>query len=313
MITLAKREHLAKPTKRLSLRARIIRFGLRTFLKRRFQGDFNVEDARRHMQFLTLLVPRPPRYTTTVAVDAAGIKAQMISTPQSRPDRHILYLHGGGFTAGSPSLYRGLTWRLAKVCRANVLCIDYRLAPEHPFPAALDDSMAAYRWLIGRGDPRRMAVMGDSAGGGLAFAMLLRLRDEGIALPSAAVVLSPWTDLALTGDSFRYNAQIDPLISVDLAPRAAGLYLAGGEICAPYASPLYGDLTGLPPTLILVGSDEVLLDDSVRMAKKMVAAGSYAEIEVWPQMWHAWPMLAGVMPEAAAALARIGVFVQRHL
>jgi epsilon-lactone hydrolase len=142
---------------------------------------------------------------------------------------------------------------------------------------------------------------------------MLRLRDEGVTLPAAAVVLSPWTDLALTGESFRFNADIDPFIPVELAPRVVDLYLAGAESRNPYASPLYGDPTGLPPTLILVGGDEVLLDDSVRMAEKMQAAGCKVEIEVWPHMWHVWPMLVRVMPEAKAAIARIGVFIQDKL
>jgi epsilon-lactone hydrolase len=162
-----------------------------------------------------------------------------------------------------------LTWRLAKLCRVRVLCIDYRLAPEYPFPAALDDAVAAYRWLLAQGvNPYRIAVMGDSAGGGLAFATMLRLRDEGVELPAAAVVVSPWTDLALTGDSLRLNATIEPLIPVELAPRVVKLCLAGANPRNPYASPLYGDLIGLPPTLILVGGDDVLRDDAVRMPRR---------------------------------------------
>jgi acetyl esterase/lipase len=155
--------------------------------------------------------------------------------------------------------------------------------------------------------------MGDSAGGGLAFAAMLRLRDEGVPLPAAAVVLSPWTDLALTGESLRFNADNDPLIPVELAPRAVDLYLAGADPYHPYVSPVYGDPTGLPPTLILVGGDEVLLDDSIRMADKMQAAGCKVEIEVWQRMWHVWPMLARVMPEAKAALARIERFIENKL
>jgi acetyl esterase/lipase len=216
--------------------------------------------------------------------------------------------------AGSPSLYRDLTWRLATLCRACVLCIDYRLAPEHSFPAALDDAVAAYRWLLAQdADPKRVALMGDSAGGGLVFAAMLRLRDEGIELPAAAVVVSPWTDLALTGESLHLNAVIDPVIPVELAPLVVDLCLAGADPRNPYASPLYGDPTGLPPTLILTGGDDVLRDDAVRMADRMRAAGCRVEIEVWPHMWHVWHLLMRVMPEAKAAIARIASFMQDKL
>jgi epsilon-lactone hydrolase len=300
--------------KSLSLRARVMRACLRVLVKGRLRADPSVAGARRRLKFLGRLVPGPPRGTETTAVDAGGVKAERIATPASRHDRHVLYLHGGSYVVGWPGIYRDLTWRLATLCRARVLCIDYRLAPEHPFPAALDDAVAAYRWLLAQGaDPRRIALMGDSAGGGLVFATLLRLRDEGAELPAAAVVVSPWTDLALTGESLRSNAAIDPLVPVELAPRVVDLYLAGADPRTPYASPLYGDPTGLPPTLILAGGDDALRDDAVRMAEKMRAAGCQVEIEVWPHMWHVWPMLMRVMPEAKAAIARIGTFMQDRL
>jgi len=297
-----------------SLRARVIRACLPVLVKRGLRADSSVDAVRRRLKLLGRLVPRPPRDTETIAVDASGVKADRIATPASRHDRHVLYLHGGSYVVGWPALYRDLTWRLASLCRARVLCIDYRLAPEHPFPAPLDDAVAAYRWLLAQGaEPHRIALMGDSAGGGLVFATMLRLRDEGVALPAAAVVVSPWTDLALTGDSFRLNAAIDPLIPVELAPRVVDLCLAGADPRNPYASPLYGDPTGLPPTLILVGGDDVLRDDAVRMADKMRAAGCHVEIEVWPHMWHVWHMLMRVMPEAKAAIARIAEFMQDKL
>jgi acetyl esterase/lipase len=298
----------------LSMRAQIIRACLHILVKRSLRAASSVQAARRHVKLHGLLISHPPRGTETIAVDAGGVKADRISTGASRHDRHILYLHGGCYVVGWPGLYRDLTWRIATLCRSRVLCIDYRLAPEHPFPAALDDAVAAYRWLLGQGaDPHRIALMGDSAGGGLVFATMLRLRDEGVDLPSAAVVVSPWTDLALTGESLRLNADIDALIPVELAPRVVDLCLAGADPRNPYASPLYGDPTGLPPTLILVGGDDILRDDAVRMAEKMRAAGCHVEIEVWPHMWHVWHMLMRVMPEAKAAIARIAKFMQDRL
>ena len=296
------------------MRARVMRAAMRILVKGSIRANPSVEAVRRNLALVTPLVARPPRGTETAAIMAGSVPADRIATPAARDDRYVLYLHGGSYVAGRPALYRDLTWRIATLCRARVLCIDYRLAPEHPFPAALDDAVAAYRWLLAEGaDPRHIALMGDSAGGGLVLAALLRLRDEGVALPAAAVAVSPWTDLALTGESFRLNAKPDPLVPVELAPRAVDLYLAGADPRHPYASPLYGDPTGLPPTLIQVGGDDVLRDDAVRMADNMRAAGCQVEIEVWPHMWHVWHALVRVMPEARAAVARIGTFMQGRL
>jgi len=304
----------ATQSKSLSLVARVMRIGLRLVAKPALRANPSVDAARRQLTLADQLVPHPPRGTETIAIDAGGVPADRVTTAASRHDRHIIYLHGGGYVAGWAGLCRDLTWRLATLCRVCVLSIDYRLAPEHPFPAALDDAVAAYRWLLAQGaDPKRIALMGDSAGGGLVLAAMLRLRDEGVELPAAAVVVSPWTDLALTGPSLHLNAIIDPLIPVELAPRLVDLCLAGANPRNPYASPLYGDPTGLPPTLILVGADEVLRDDAVRMADKMRAAGCHVEIEIWPHMWHVWYMCMRVMPEAKAAIARIATFVSDKL
>lgn len=296
----------------LSLRAKLIRIGLRLLLRRSAQAGTSLVAARRQFAALGRLVPRPPRGTRTVAVDAGGVPAASILTAASRGDRHVIYLHGGAYYLGSPALYRDFTWRIAASARTRVLCLDYRLAPEHPFPAAVDDAVNAYRWLLGGGaDPKRVALMGNSAGGGLALAALLRLRDEGTPLPAAAVVISPWTDLALTGASLR--ASVEQQIAAKILPIAVKHYLAGGDPRHPYASPLYSDPAGLPATLILVGGDDVLLDDAVRMADAMRAAGCEVEAEVWPGMFHAWPLLARVMPEARAAVARIGTFLEARL
>jgi monoterpene epsilon-lactone hydrolase len=233
--------------------------------------------------------------------------------PVSDRKRHVLYLHGGAYAIGSPSCYRHLTWRIAAAARACVLAIDYRLAPEHPFPAALEDAERAYRWLLSGGaEPRHVVVMGDSAGGGLVLALLMKLRDAGCALPAAAVALSPWTDLALTGASLALNARADPMINVKAVPGLARNYLAGADPRNPYASPLYGDPAGLPPTLIQVGSDEVLRDDATRMADKMRSAGCRVELEIWPRMPHVWHVFAPLLPEARKAIARMGSFVAQH-
>jgi monoterpene epsilon-lactone hydrolase len=298
---------------RVSLRAELVRLGLRFLMKRRsYYGA--VDEARRRLTALEALVPDPPARTQTTRVNAGGVEAERVTRPASRPDRNVLHLHGGAFVIGSPSIYRHITWRLASATRARVLSIDYRLAPEHPFPAALDDAVAAYRSLIADGaDPRQMAVIGDSAGGGLAVAMLMKLRDDGMPLPAAAVVLSPWTDLALAGASVKLNADADPMVNVGELAKAAEYYLAGADPHTRYASPLYGDPAGLPPTLIQVGSGEVLRDDAVRMADRMQAAGCRVELEIWPRMPHAWQLFAPLLPEAGRAIARIGAFVRGEL
>jgi monoterpene epsilon-lactone hydrolase len=298
-------------SKRMSWRGEMVRLGLRWFVKP--SGPHRtVQAARRSVALMEALVPRPPASTVTNRVDAGGVRATRVATPESQAGRVVLYLHGGGYATGSPTLYRHFTWRIASATRATVLFVEYRLAPEHPFPAAVEDAVTAYRWLKAQG-AARIVVMGDSAGGGLALALLLKLRDEGLPLPSAAVVLSPWTDLALSGASVRANALVDPLINVGQATLFSKLYLSGADPRTPYASPLYGDPIGLPPTLIHVGSDEILHDDASRMADRMRAAGCSVELEVWPRMPHVWHALAPVLPEAREAIARIGTFVERNM
>jgi epsilon-lactone hydrolase len=304
---------IVPPRRRVSLRAELVRFALRRFIKHRSRGQ-TLEQERGAYRAMEAFTPRPPRRTQTTPVDAGGVKADCVATPASRDDRHILFLHGGGYRAGAPSTYRHFTWRLAAAARARILAIDYRLAPEHPFPAALEDALASYRWLLDSGgDPRRLAIIGDSAGGGLAFALLLRLRDDGLPLPAAAVALSPWADLALTGASLTHNAQADPMLNADQLPAAAQAYLAGADPRNPYASPIYGDPAGLPPTLIQVGSDEILRDDAVRMADNMRRAGCQVELQIWPRMPHVWQLFAPMLPEARAALRDIGSFMRRML
>ena len=297
----------------MSLRAELVRLGVRWFIKRRDRPDTTAQ-MRQWRTAAERLIPSPPAGTETIVLDAGGVPAALVATRSSRRDRHILYLHGGGFVTGSSSLYRHLTWRLAAAARARLLSVDYRLAPEHPFPAALEDAVAAYRWLLADGaDSQRVAVMGDSAGGNLAFAMLLKLRDEGLPLPAAAVGLSPWLDLALNSPSLELNAEADPMLNADEAPKRVEYYLAGADPRTPYASPLYGDPAGLPPTLLQVGSDEILRDDAVRMADKLRAAGCHVELEIWPRMPHVWHLFAPVMPEARQAIERIGTFLQTRL
>jgi monoterpene epsilon-lactone hydrolase len=298
--------------RRVSLRAELVRLGLRLLMKRRSGFGVGVADSRRRAASMQRLIPRPPSGTRFAMVDAGGVGAELVNVQASRADRHLLFLHGGGFVTGSPALYRHLTWRLAAAANARLLAVDYRLAPEHPFPAALDDAATAYRWLLdANADPRQIAVIGDSAGGGLTLSLLLRMRDEGMPLPYAAVALSPCTDLALTGPSLAENAEADPMLRPEWLPRMVRHYLAGADPRLPWASPLYGDPAGLPPTLFQVGSDEILRDDATRMAAHMRAAGCRVEMEIWPRMPHVWHLFAAILPEARRAIAGIGEFLER--
>jgi epsilon-lactone hydrolase len=295
----------------MSVRSELVRFGLRWLIKHRNHRELTLEQHRRFVAVAERLVRDPPVHTRTASVDANGVRADLITTPDSDPERHVLFLHGGAFIIGSPNLYRHLTWRIASAARSRLLVVDYRLAPEHPYPAALDDAFTAYDWLVTRGtEPRRVAFMGDSAGGGLVFSLMLRLRDEGYPLPAAAVALSPWTDLALTGASLRMNTACDPMLSGDDPSLFVNDYLAGADPRSPYVSPLYGDPAGLPPTFIQVGSDEVLRDDAVRMADRMRVAGCHVELEIWPRMPHVWHVFVPLIPEARRAIERVGAFVR---
>ncbi len=298
----------------MSLQAELVRAWLRWSMKRSNHPNVTIAERRRRIAAYERWVPRPPRGIEMLDRALGGIPALRVKGRGTQPERQILFLHGGAYVTGSPTLYRHILWRFAVAAEAQVAAIDYRLAPEHPFPAALEDAVAAWHGLLDESaDPSRSVVMGDSAGGGLALALLLRLRDIGSPLPAAAVALSPWTDLAMTGNSLQQNGAADPMENPDDIPYLAACYLGdGGDPRNPYASPLYGDPTGLPPTLIQVGGDEILLDDSVRMAEGMRAAGCEVELEIWPRMPHVWHAFAPVMPEARQAIARVGAFVRQH-
>jgi monoterpene epsilon-lactone hydrolase len=298
---------------RASFQAELVRLGARFFIKHGTRPGAGIDVRRQRMKAYERWVPRPPAGVETVETRLGGVPASRIATPQSAPGRHILFLHGGAYVAGSAIIYRHITWRFAMAAEAHLAAIDYRLAPEHPFPAALDDATAAWHALLDEGaDPRQCAVIGDSAGGGLALALALKLRDQGGPLPAAIVALSPWTDLAITGPSCRENAVFDPVLKSDDMTLLASQYLGRTDPRNPYVSPLYGDPRGLPPTLFQVGSDEILRDDSERMAERMREAGCDVTLEIWPRMPHVWHGFAPVLPEARRAILRVGDFVRRQ-
>ncbi|MCC6763405.1 MAG: alpha/beta hydrolase [Deltaproteobacteria bacterium] len=244
-----------------------------------------------------------------------AMAAEWITAPGASGDHTILYLHGGGYVVGSLNTHRELASRLGRAANARVLTIDYRLAPEHPHPAAVDDAVAAYRWLLAQGlAPERVAIAGDSAGGGLTIATLLALRDRGGALPSGGVCFSPWVDLEGTGESMD-TIRNDPMLNRALILHFARFYLGGGAIDAqtPLAAPLHADLRGLPPLLIQASRHEVLRDDAVRIADKARAAGVACELELTDEVPHVWQIFASILPEGREAIARAGAFLRRRL
>jgi epsilon-lactone hydrolase len=253
--------------------------------------------------------------TSVEPVDIDSLYSEWIIPPDAMPQRTILYLHGGGYEVGSCASHRALVSYIAKACQAQTLLPDYRLAPEHPFPAALDDAITVYHWLLSREHtPENLVIMGDSAGGGLALATLLSLRDHGTPLPAATVLLAPWTDLALTGESMKTCAHTELVLRVGIIEGMASKYCGNHDPRQPLISPLYADLHGLPPMLIQVGDCEILLNDSTRLAERAQATGVAATIKVWPGMWHLfhWAVLND-LSESKQAIAEIAAFVGAHL
>src|SRR5262249_2334542 len=252
--------------------------------------DVSIPTMRKQLKWIEPVVPGKRKYSETTPIAEDDVRGLHVAVRSSRQDRCILYFHGGGYAVGTAALYRDFLWRVAEAARAHVFYFDYRLAPEHPFPAALDDAITAYRWVARRYDLKHVAFVGDSAGGGLVLATMLRMRDESLALPRAAVALSPWTDLTMSGASWQTNAAADPMMDVVKIPQLAVNYAGGTDPAHPYVSPVYGDPHGLPSTLICCGSDEILRDDSVRMADKMKASRCEVHLDVWPKMPHVWPL-----------------------
>ena len=272
-----------------------------------------IEERRAAMETLAQLAPIPEDVQCQ-PVDAGGVPAEWIAAPNANAERVILYLHGGGYSMGSIKTHRELVSRLSRAAAARALAIDYRLAPENPFPAAVEDATAAYRWLLSNGaDPARTVIAGDSAGGGLTVATLVALRDAGDPLPAAAVCLSPWVDMEGIGDSMTTKADLDPMVSREELLEGAKMYLGDADPRTPLAAPLYADLSGLPPLLIHVGTAETLLDDSTRLADRAKAAGVDVTLDVWDDMIHVWQAFAVMLPEGQQAIDRIGEFIQEHV
>jgi acetyl esterase/lipase len=261
----------------------------------------------------------PATEAATVApVDANGVPGEWVTVAESDPNRRLLYVHGGGYVIGSAVTHRRLCEDIARAGGCAVLNLDYRLAPEHPFPAAVEDAIEGLKFIQsngpqGEGPASSSFVAGDSAGGGLTLATLLAARDQGVDLPNAAIGISAWTDLAITGETIQTRADADPLITDSaMVEGMASQYLGGADAENPLASPLYADYAGLPPLLLQVGDAEILLSDTTRVTEKARAAGVDVVEEIWDEMFHVWHQFAPMLPEAQEAVNRIGEFINQH-
>ena len=278
-----------------------------------FDGAVTPRELRAAHEALMTPYPAEPDIESQ-PVDAGGVSAEWIAASNASADRFVVYLHGGGFVMASFDTHRGLMGRISRSAEARVLGVNYRLAPEFPYPAALEDATATYNWLIANGATASdVVIAGDSAGGGLALSTLVALRKAAGPMPAAAVCLSPWVDMEASGDSMTTKAAIDPVVQREGLLNNAKLYLGNGHRRAPLVSPLYADLAGLPPLLIQVAESEVLLDDSKRLAGRAKRCGVQVSLEVWPEMVHVWQLFAAILPEAQQAIEHIGAFIRAHV
>lgn len=293
-----------------SLRARLLPSLLRLLLQRRLRPRVPLWQQRAALNIWAAF-GHLPRRTEVAAVTLAGRPAERVQPrglPQDRDS--LLLLHGGGYCWGGLYSYREFAARLAHASRRPVTVLDYRRAPEHPYPAALDDAVAAVEELRQLRPDQPLAIVGDSAGGGLALALCLRLRSLGQPLPERLGLISPWTDLTQSGASIETLASREPVISLGSLEQCASRYAGDHDRSVPELSPLFGELTGFPPTLIQVGANEILLDDSRRLAERL---GSAATLEIAPDLWHVWHLFASIIPESQAAIERLGTWLRDNL
>ena len=273
-----------------------------------YSDEKSVDELRTEHRAGGAAVPLPEG-TTWEAIDAGGVPAEWIACGSPTSGKVFLFIHGGGYYRGSAAATRSTAARISAVSGMRCLSIDYRLAPENTFPAAIDDTYTAYKWLLKQGvTPADIVVGGISAGGGLTLALLLKLKETRESQPAGAVPMSAWTDLTQSGDTMHTNAESDPVICKAYLDRMAGLYLGGTDAKVPLASPLFGDLTGLPPLLVQIGTAESMLDDSRRFAERARDAGVDVEYEPWEDMFHGWHGSAHVLDEAQQAIESIGRF-----
>lgn len=286
----------------LSLRRLLARHMARTAGKTVMSPENPRQIARKRMDAGADRLPTPDDIRIE-QIEVSGLSALSFTPDEVRPGL-LLFLHGGGYCLGSAKSHRPLVTRLSKALRIKAVSVDYRLAPEHVFPCAVDDGVTALNWAMGQSDGP-VLIAGDSAGGGLTLASLLRQREQGRPLPQGVYLISPWTDLTGSGDSIKSRAAADPMLKPDWLTTGAQLYLEDTPADTPEASPLFADLAGLPPMFIQTGDDEILRDDSIRFAQKLEQAGVPVHCEIWTALWHDFPLFAPLLPEADLALERL--------
>jgi epsilon-lactone hydrolase len=294
----------------ISLQARFWKIILRKVFK---DKRLTIEENRVRSADTAKLM-RIPKGVTVTDVNADGMHSKWIAPSGSNLGKAILHLHGGGYVTGGADSHLMMCIPMAQTLKTKILLPEYRLAPEHPFPAAVDDAVKVYRWLLGQGySPKDIIISGDSAGGGLALATVLSLRDAGNPLPAAIVCMSPWTDLTFTGSSHITKAKVDCVLLSDVLREWAACYVGTENPDNPLISPIYADFHGFPPLLIQVGSDEVLLDDARMLAEKAKSSGVDVTLKIWDEMWHVWPALGDLIPESKKSFEEIRNFIDIHV
>jgi acetyl esterase/lipase len=301
-----------------SLQGRFFNAAIRQFIRRKYGRDDAVvaRQARRLFGSPKLWQRIKTRSLHLQSVNEKNVRGEWLETKKAGKEKNtIFYIHGGGYVSCSARTHRPISATLARLTNFRVFSLDYRLAPEHRFPAALDDALAGYEWMLGKQNisPSKIALAGDSAGGGLVLALLLRLRDSRLPLPTCAVCFSPWTDLAGTGESVRANANRDDLFYTENISEFAAAYLGESSAENPLTSPVLGDFRNLPPILFHVGSTEILLDDARRIHQKIQTIGGTSELEIYDDIFHCWQMAVGLVPEARDSLSKATEFIRRHI
>ena len=299
-----------------SWQSRTLQLFIRFRMKSRLPGSEAeiVAYGRKHFGDPRLAARMTPKDVNIRPINENGIKGEWVWWEGETDNHVIFYLHGGGYIACSPELYRPFTAELARQTKARIFALDYRLAPEHRFPAPVEDATNAYRWLLQQGiDPNKIVIGGDSAGGGLTVATLVALRDAKERLPALAFCFSPWTDLATTGPSYVFNDRRDPMFYGASMKAAAEIYLNGAAPTNPLASPLYADLTGLPPLHAFVSNTEVLFDDAVGLVAKAEQCGVAARLHIADRQPHVWPIFVGLIPEASHTIREVVGLIERHV
>lgn len=290
-----------------SRRSKCLAWVTRRTMKKKLGASGSVPKERETLEKMSALMSRrTPGQPATLN----GVAGEWLLPQTGDGGRTLLYLHGGGYALGSPLSHRDMVGAIADAAHARAFVADYRLAPEYPFPAAVEDAVAAYQGLIEAGvDPAKLCIAGDSAGGGLTVATLVALRDRKLPLPAGGICISPWADLTCASNSMTSMAEADPMLRPDALRWMAGLYLNGQDPKSPLASPVFADLAGLPPLLIQVGTEEALYDDAIALSRVAHEAGVDATLEVWEGMMHVWHLMAKLIPEGKQAIQAIGAFV----